>query len=48
MERLYGYIEGGGRMILAEADAVLTETPKLLGLDGQKMSKSYDNAIMLR
>jgi tryptophanyl-tRNA synthetase len=27
---------------------VLTETPKLLGLDGQKMSKSYDNAIMLR
>jgi tryptophanyl-tRNA synthetase len=47
-ERLYGYIEGGGRMILAEPDAVLTETPKLLGLDGQKMSKSYDNAIMLR
>ena len=47
-ERLYGYIEGGGRMILAEADALLTETPKLLGLDGQKMSKSYDNAIMLR
>src|SRR6185437_12731599 len=47
-ERLYGYIEGGGRMILAEADAVLTETPKILGLDGQKMSKSADNAIMLR
>ena len=47
-ERLYGYIEGGGRVILAEPDAVLTETPKLLGLDGQKMSKSYDNAIMLR
>ncbi len=47
-ERLYGYIEGGGRMILAEPDALLTETPKLLGLDGQKMSKSTDNAIMLR
>jgi tryptophanyl-tRNA synthetase len=47
-ERLYGYIEGGGRMILAEPDAVLTETPKILGLDGQKMSKSADNAIMLR
>jgi tryptophanyl-tRNA synthetase len=47
-ERLYGYIEGGGRMILAEPDALLTETPKLLGLDGQKMSKSYDNTIMLR
>jgi tryptophanyl-tRNA synthetase len=47
-ERLYGYIEGGGRMILAEPDALLTETPKILGLDGQKMSKSLDNAIMLR
>jgi tryptophanyl-tRNA synthetase len=47
-ERLYGFIEGGGRMILVEPDALLTETPKLLGLDGQKMSKSYDNAIMLR
>jgi len=47
-ERLYGYIEGGGRQILAEAEALLTDTPKLLGLDGQKMSKSLDNAIMLR
>jgi tryptophanyl-tRNA synthetase len=47
-ERLYGFIEGGGRMILAEAEALLTETPKLLGLDGGKMSKSADNAIMLR
>jgi len=35
-------------MILAEPDALLTETSKLLGLDGQKMSKSYDNGIMLR
>jgi tryptophanyl-tRNA synthetase len=47
-ERLYGFIEGGGRMILAEAEALLTETPKLAGLDGGKMSKSSDNAIMLR
>jgi tryptophanyl-tRNA synthetase len=47
-ERLYGYIEGGGRVILVEPEAVLTETPKILGLDGQKMSKSADNAIMLR
>ena len=47
-ERLYGYIEGGGRMILAEPEALLTDTPKLLGLDGQKMSKSGDNTIMLR
>ena len=47
-ERLFGFIEGGGRVILAEPGALLTETPKLLGLDGQKMSKSYDNSIMLR
>jgi tryptophanyl-tRNA synthetase len=47
-ERLYGYLEGGGRMILAEPEALLTETPKLLGLDGQKMSKSSGNTIMLR
>jgi tryptophanyl-tRNA synthetase len=47
-ERLYGYIEGGGRMILAEPDALLTETSRVVGLDGQKMSKSADNAIMLR
>ena len=47
-DRLFGFLEGGGRMILAEPEALLTETPKLLGLDGQKMSKSYGNAIMLR
>jgi tryptophanyl-tRNA synthetase len=47
-ERLYGFIEGGGRMILSEPEALLTETHKLLGLDGQKMSKSYNNTIMLR
>ena len=47
-ERLYGFLEGGGRMILAEPEALLTETPKLLGLDGQKMSKSSGNTIMLR
>jgi len=28
-------------------DAILTETPKLLGLDGRKMSKSYLNTINL-
>ena len=47
-ERLHGFLEGGGRMILAEPEALLTETPKLLGTDGQKMSKSYGNTIMLR
>ena len=47
-ERLFGYLEGGGRVILVEPDALLTEASRLPGLDGQKMSKSYGNAIALR
>jgi tryptophanyl-tRNA synthetase len=47
-ERLFGYLEGARRMILPEPQALLTETPRVPGLDGQKMSKSYGNAIMLR
>jgi tryptophanyl-tRNA synthetase len=47
-ERLFGYLEGGGRIILVEPDALLTEASRLPGLDGQKMSKSYGNAIALR
>jgi tryptophanyl-tRNA synthetase len=33
--------------ILAEPGALLTNTPRVPGLDGRKMSKSYNNAIML-
>lgn len=47
-ERLFGYLEGGGKMILAEPEALLTEASKMPGLDGQKMSKSYDNTISFR
>lgn len=47
-ERLYGYLEGSGKMILAEPQALLTPASKMPGLDGQKMSKSYDNIIALR
>jgi len=47
-ERLFGYLEGVRRVILAEPEAALTETPKLPGLDGQKMSKSYGNALLMR
>jgi len=47
-ERLAGYLEGGGRTILVEPEAILTPTPKVPGLDGQKMSKSYGNTIGLR
>jgi len=47
-ERLYGYLEGGGKMILTEPEALLTEASKMPGLDGQKMSKSYGNTLSLR
>lgn len=48
MERLYGYLEGGGKMILTEPEALLTPSARMPGLDGQKMSKSYNNTIALR
>ena len=47
-ERLFGYLEGGGKMILSEPQAILTAASKMPGLDGQKMSKSYNNTIALR
>ncbi|MFH2210710.1 MAG: tryptophan--tRNA ligase [Pseudomonadota bacterium] len=47
-ERLFGYLEGGGKMILVEPDALLTAASRMPGLDGQKMSKSYNNTITLR
>src|ERR687890_2116715 len=47
-ERLFGYLEGGGKMILAEPQALLTEASRMPGLDGNKMSKSYNNTIGLR
>ena len=47
-DRLLGYIEGGGIALLPEPEALLTSTPKVPGLDGRKMSKSYGNTIGLR
>jgi len=47
-ERLYGYLEGGGKMILSEPETMLTAASRMPGLDGQKMSKSYNNTITLR
>lgn len=47
-ERLMGYLEGGGKMIFPEPQALLTHAARLPGLDGQKMSKSYSNTISLR
>ena len=47
-ERLLGYLEGSGKIILSEPKALLTAQSKVTGLDGQKMSKSYRNTIDLR
>lgn len=47
-ERLLGYLEGHGRLILTEPQAMLTPQSRMPGLDGQKMSKSYGNTIALR
>jgi len=47
-DRLLGYLEGVGRTILVEPEPLLAPTSKVPGLDGQKMSKSYGNAIGLR
>ncbi|MEW8537827.1 MAG: tryptophan--tRNA ligase [Candidatus Thiodiazotropha endolucinida] len=47
-ERLLGYLEGSGRLILVEPQPLLTKASKMPGLDGQKMSKSYENTISLR
>lgn len=42
--RRFNYLYGP---VFPEPDAILTETPKILGIDRRKMSKSYDNAIFL-
>ena len=47
-ERLLGYLEGTGVTILPEPQVLLTATPKVPGVDGRKMSKSYGNTIGLR
>jgi len=47
-ERLQGYFKGTGKAVLVEPQALLTEASRLPGLDGAKMSKSYNNAIAIR
>ena len=47
-ERLFGYLEGSRRIILVEPQALLAQASKMPGLDGQKMSKSYQNTISMR
>jgi tryptophanyl-tRNA synthetase len=47
-ERLFGYLEGSGRIILPEPQAMLNDAARVPGLDGEKMSKSYQNTIAMR
>lgn len=47
-ERLLGYLEGTGKNILSEPQALLADTNRMPGLDGRKMSNSYHNTIPLR
>jgi tryptophanyl-tRNA synthetase len=47
-ERLLGYLEGGAVSILPEPAVLLTAAPRVPGVDGRKMSKSYGNTIGLR
>ena len=42
--RRFNYYYGN---VFPEPEVILTETPKILGIDRRKMSKSYDNAIFL-
>lgn len=47
-ERLFAFLENKSKVILTEPQALVTTASKLPGLDGQKMSKSYNNTLMLR
>merc|ERR1712000_362013 len=42
-ERLLGYLEGLGKTILTEPHSILTDTARMPGLDGEKMSNSGNN-----
>jgi tryptophanyl-tRNA synthetase len=45
--RRFNHIYGDGRDILIEPQPALSEFPEVPGIDGRKMSKSYDNAILI-
>jgi len=47
-DRLHGFLEGSGKVILPEPQSLLTPASKMPGLDGRKMSKSYHNTIKMR
>lgn len=45
--RFNQFYSRGQKLLLREPDVLLTKTPKLLGMDKRKMSKSYGNSILL-
>jgi tryptophanyl-tRNA synthetase len=45
--RRFNYLYGNGRAVLVEPQATFSEFPEVPGTDGRKMSKSYDNAILI-
>jgi tryptophanyl-tRNA synthetase len=47
-ELVRGHLKGSGKAVLTEPAALHTDVRKLPGLDGEKMSKSYGNAIAMR
>jgi tryptophanyl-tRNA synthetase len=48
IELLFAFLENKSRVILSEPQELITKDAKMIGLDGQKMSKSYNNTITLR
>jgi tryptophanyl-tRNA synthetase len=45
--RRFNHIYGFGKKILLEPKLLLSDAPKVIGVDGQKMSKSYNNTIAI-
>lgn len=47
--RRFNFLYGGqgSAPVLPEPESVLTESPRVPGIDGRKMSKSYNNAVFL-
>ncbi len=45
---LISHVSGKGKTVLIEPQVLLTQSSKMPGLDGRKMSKSYGNGIAMR
>ncbi|HUZ50410.1 MAG TPA: tryptophan--tRNA ligase [Candidatus Dormibacteraeota bacterium] len=45
--RRFNHLYGNGDEVLVEPQPTLSEFPEVPGTDGRKMSKSYDNAILI-